>query len=29
VKIRGHDFTGPEGPRAYPYGIYDLGRNAG
>ena len=25
----GHDFPGPEVPRAYPYGIYDLGRNAG
>ena len=28
-KVRGHDFPGPEVPRAYPYGIYDLGRNAG
>jgi len=29
VKVAGHDFPGPEVPRAYPYGIYDLGRNAG
>lgn len=29
VKVEGHDFPGPEVPRAYPYGIYDLGRNAG
>jgi hypothetical protein len=29
VKVQGHDFPGPEVPRAYPYGIYDLGRNAG
>jgi len=28
-KVNGHDFPGPEVPRAYPYGIYDLGRNAG
>ena len=28
-KVQGHDFPGPEVPRAYPYGIYDLGRNAG
>jgi Rhodopirellula transposase DDE domain len=28
-KVSGHDFPGPEVPRAYPYGIYDLGRNAG
>jgi hypothetical protein len=27
--VQGHDFPGPEVPRAYPYGIYDLGRNAG
>ena len=27
--VSGHDFPGPEVPRAYPYGIYDLGRNAG
>jgi len=29
VKVQGHDFPGPEVPRAYPYGIYDLGRNTG
>lgn len=28
-KVQGHDFPNPEVPRAYPYGIYDLGRNAG
>jgi Rhodopirellula transposase DDE domain len=28
-KVSGHDFPSPEVPRAYPYGIYDLGRNAG
>ena len=28
-RVKGHDFPGPEVPRAYPYGIYDLGRNAG
>ena len=28
-KVKGHDFPGPEVPRAYPYGIYDLGRNVG
>ena len=27
--VQGHDFPGPEVPRAYPYGIYDIGRNAG
>ena len=27
--VQGHDFPGPHVPRAYPYGIYDLGRNAG
>lgn len=27
--VQGHDFPGPDVPRAYPYGIYDLGRNAG
>ena len=27
--VSGHDFPSPEVPRAYPYGIYDLGRNAG
>ena len=29
VKVKGHDFPGPEVPRAFPYGIYDLGRNEG
>lgn len=28
-RVNGHDFPGPEVPRAYPYGIYDLGRNEG
>jgi hypothetical protein len=28
-KVKGHDFPGPEVPRAYPYGIYDLRRNSG
>jgi hypothetical protein len=28
-KVQGHDFPSPEIPRAYPYGIYDLGCNAG
>ena len=28
-KVQGHDFPGPDVPRAYPYGIYDIGRNAG
>ena len=27
--VQGHDFPSPDVPRAYPYGIYDLGRNAG
>lgn len=27
--VKVHDFPGPAVPRAYPYGIYDLGRNAG
>jgi hypothetical protein len=27
--VRGHDFPTPAVPRAYPYGIYDLGRNTG
>jgi hypothetical protein len=27
--VQGHDFPGPEVPRAFPYGIYDLGRNSG
>ena len=25
----GHDFPGPTVPRAFPYGVYDLGRNTG
>ena len=29
IKVRGHDFPRPEVPRAYPYGIYDIGRNTG
>ncbi len=28
-KVQGHDFPSPEVPRAYPYGIYDIGRNRG
>ena len=28
-KVQGHDFPNPGIPRAYPYGIYDLGRNSG
>ena len=28
-KVNGHDFASPEIPRAYPYGIYDFGRNTG
>ena len=28
-KVSGHDFPDPSVPRAYPYGIYDLGQNAG
>jgi hypothetical protein len=28
-EVNGHDFPDPSVPRAYPYGIYDLGRNAG
>jgi len=28
-KVNGHDFPDPSVPRAYPYGIYDLGRNQG
>ena len=27
--VQGHDFPGPEVPRAFPYGVYDLGRNEG
>jgi hypothetical protein len=29
VQVNGHDFPEPSVPRAYPYGIYDLGRNTG
>jgi hypothetical protein len=29
VKVNGHDFPDPSVPRAFPYGIYDLGRNTG
>lgn len=29
VKVNGHDFPSPTVPRAYPYGIYDIGRNSG
>ncbi len=29
VPVNGHDFPDPEVPRAFPYGIYDLGRNTG
>jgi hypothetical protein len=28
-RVNGHDFPDPDVPRAYPYGVYDLGRNAG
>jgi hypothetical protein len=28
-KVQGHDFPTPDVPRAYPYGIYDIGRNKG
>lgn len=28
-RVNGHDFPGPTVPRAYPYGVYDLGRNTG
>ena len=27
--VHGHDFPSPDVPRAYPYGIYDIGRNTG
>ena len=27
--VQGHDFPGPDVPRAYPYGIYDIGKNTG
>ena len=29
VPVQGHDFPGQDVPRAFPYGIYDIGRNAG
>jgi hypothetical protein len=29
LRVQTHDFPTPAVPRAYPYGIYDLGRNAG
>jgi hypothetical protein len=28
-RVLGHDFPSPDVPRAYPYGIYDIGRNTG
>jgi transposase len=28
-KVNGHDFPDPSVPGAYPYGIYDIGRNVG
>ena len=28
-EVNGHDFPGPDIPRAYPYGIYDLAQNTG
>ncbi len=28
-QVQVHDFPGPTVPRAYPYGIYDVGRNTG
>ena len=28
-RVRSHDFPDPSVPRAYPYGIYDLGHNSG
>jgi hypothetical protein len=28
-RVHDHDFPDPQVPRAYPYGIYDLGRNRG
>jgi hypothetical protein len=28
-RVKGHNFPSPEVPRAFPYGIYDLGRNSG
>jgi hypothetical protein len=29
VTVNGHDFPAPTVPRAFPYGIYDIGRNVG
>ena len=29
IEVQGHDFPGPDVPRAYPYGVYDLERNTG
>ena len=29
TKVQGHDFPSPDVPRAYPFGIYDIGRNTG
>ena len=29
IRVKVHDFPGPAVPRAYPYGIYDIGRNTG
>ncbi|MGH8569432.1 MAG: ISAzo13 family transposase [Gammaproteobacteria bacterium] len=29
LQVQGHDFPSKDVPRAFPYGIYDLGRNAG
>jgi Rhodopirellula transposase DDE domain len=28
-RVRTHDFPAPDVPRAYPYGVYDIGRNTG
>jgi hypothetical protein len=28
-QVQGHDFPSPEVPRAFPYGIYNIGRNVG
>lgn len=29
LRVNGHDFPDPSVPRAYPYGVYDIGRNTG
>jgi hypothetical protein len=29
LKVNGYDFANPEVPRAYPYGVYDIGLNTG